>query len=260
MKRVIVCYKWVPDGADIRIDERTRTLAMDGVSWTLNDFDRNAIEAGVQIKAATGCDLIGVTAGVDTEASGKDALSRGLDSLYYLSDQAMADADSRTTSEVLAGMIGRLGGADLVICSEASDDEYAQQTGPRLAALLGYSSVTCVSALSPSGESLSASRKLEEGVEDVEIAGPAVVSVVPDINQPPFPSVKQILGAKKKPSQAVALAEVVGDMDRIRPQLRTDSLLAPEVSRKRVSLSAGGVGAADAVAGLLKALAAEGVL
>jgi electron transfer flavoprotein beta subunit len=170
----------------------------------------------------------------------------------------MEGADSRTTSKVLAGMIDKLGGADLVICSEASDDEYAQQTSARLAALLGYASVTYVQHVEVSGEQIKLSRKLDDGTEDVEVAEPTVISVVPDINDPPIPSLKQILGAKKKPSIAVALAEL-GFIDRS-SQLRTESVLAPVVARKQIQLTAGGVSIADAVIKLTHQLSSDGVL
>jgi electron transfer flavoprotein beta subunit len=260
MKRVIVCYKWVRDGADIRVDERTRTLNLDKAKWMLNEFDRNAIEAGVQVKAATGCELIGITAGARTENSAKDALSRGLDALCYLDDPLMERADSRTTSKVLAGMVEKMGGADLVICSEASDDEFAQQTSARLAALLGYASVTYVQGIEVSGEVLKLGRKLEDGIEDVEVEGAAVISVVPDINDPPMPGIRQILGAKKKPSTALSLAEIGLTGEQAEPQLRTESVLAPEVRRKKVQLSAGGASAADAVRSLVQHLVSDGVL
>jgi electron transfer flavoprotein beta subunit len=260
MKRVIVCYKWVPDGADIRVDERTRKLNLEQVKWTLNDFDRNSIEAGVQIKAATGCELVGITAGVNTESSSKDVLSRGLDAIYYLNDPLLGRADSRTTSKALAGLVEKLGGADLIICSEASDDEFAQQTSARLAALLGYASVTYVQSIKAFGGVVQLSRKLEEGSEEVEVGGPVVISVVPDINDPPIPGIRQILGAKKKPCMAVPWAELGITMAQAEPQLSTESILAPEVKRKKIQLTAGGASTEDAVQKLLQHLTSDGVI
>lgn len=260
MKKVIVCYKWLLDGADIRVNESTRKLDLEKAKWTLNEFDRNAIEAGVQIKAATGCELVGITAGVNTEPSCKDALSRGLDSVSYLSDAAMADADSGATAKVLAAMVKTLGDADVVICSEGSNDEYAQQTSARIAALLGAPSVTYVSALEVSGDTLKLSRKLDDGVETVEVGGPVVISVSPDVNDPPIPSVKQILGAKKKPSAAMTLDAAGLNADAIKPQLATVSVLAPEVKRKKIHMNPDGVSIADAAKKLVSQLTADGVL
>ncbi|MEG1609591.1 MAG: hypothetical protein RR317_00210, partial [Bilophila sp.] len=223
-------------------------------------YDRNGIEAGAQVKAAAGCVCVGITCGTSTDASTKDALSRGLDSVTFLNSPAFADTDSRGTAKVLAAMIKNIGDVDMVICSEGSSDEYAQQTSSRLAALLGYASVSFVNGIEVAGDTLKLSRKLDDGIEHVEVKGPVVVSVVPDVNDPPIPSVKQILGAKKKPSVEVKLDAIgLSDAD-IAPQLTTVSVLAPVVERKNIRLNPDGVSIADAAAKLVKQLAADGVL
>lgn len=260
MKKVVVCYKWLRDDADIRVNDKTRQLDFEKAKFKLNEYDRNGIEAGAQIKTAANCELIGMTCGVDVTASTKDALSRGLDSVSYLNTPAMADADSRATAKVLAAMIKSLGDVDVVICSEGSSDEYAQQTSSRLAAMLGYASVSFVNSIEVDGDTLKLSRKLDNGIELVEVKAPVVISVVPDVNDPPIPSVKQILGAKKKPSTEVKLDAIgLSDAD-LAPQLATVSMLAPVVERKNVRLNPDGVSLADAAAKLVKQLAADGVL
>lgn len=260
MKKVVVCYKWLLDDADIRVNEKSRQLDYEKAKFKLNEYDRNGIEAGAQIKAATGCELIGVTCGSSTDASTKDALSRGPDSVSYLNSAALADADSRATAKVLAGMIKNIGDVDVIICSEASSDEYAQQAGSRVAALLGIPCVTYVNRIEVAGDTLKLSRKLDDGIEHVEVKMPAVVSVVPDVNDPPIPSVKQILGAKKKPANEVKLDAIgLSDAD-LAPQLTTVSVLAPVVERKNVRMNPDGTSLADAAANLVKQLSADGVL
>lgn len=260
MKKVVVCYKWVLDDADIRVDEKSRKLDFEKAKGKINEYDRNGLEAGVQIKAATSCEFIGITCGTSSEASTKDALSRGPDSVNFLDNAIMAEADSRTTSKILAGMIKSIGDVDVIVCSEGSSDEYAQQAGPRIAALLGLPSVTCVSKIEVAGDMLKLSRKMEDGVELVEVAAPVVISVVPDVNDPPIPSVKQILGAKKKPANAVTLESLGLSADDCKPQFTTASVLAPVVERKRVRMNTEGVSIADAAAKLVKQLQADGVI
>ena len=256
MKKVVVCYKWLLDDADIRVSGNGQ-LDTSKAKYKINEYDRNAIQAGVDMKAAAGCELVGVTCGVSTKDSTKDALARGLDSVTFLNAAALADADSRATAKVLAKMAGD---ADVILCSEGSSDEYAQQTSSRIAALLGYTSVSFVQHIEVAGDTLKLTRKLEEGVEHVEVAGPVVISVVPDINDAPIPSVKQILGAKKKPANETDLAALgLSDAD-VASQLTTVSVLAPKVNRKQVRLNAGDVSVADAAAALVKALKADGVL
>ena len=260
MNKVVVCYKWVMDDADIRVNDKTRELDFEKAKGKVNEYDRNGLEAGVQIKNDASCELIGITCGEKTEPSTKDALSRGPDSVLYLDDAVMAGADSRTTSKVLAAMVKKIGDVDVVLCSEGSSDEYAQQTGPRLGALLGWPSVSNVSGIEVTGNALKLARKMDDGVEYVEVPTPVVITVVPDVNDPPIPSVKQILGAKKKPATAVSLADVGLSADACAPQLTTASVLAPVVARKRIRINADGVSIADAAAKLVKQLQADGVV
>jgi electron transfer flavoprotein beta subunit len=260
MKKVVVCYKWVLDDADIRVNDKTRELDFEKAKGKVNEYDRNGLEAGVQIKNATDCELIGITCGEKTEPSTKDALSRGPDSVMYLDDAVMAKADNRTTSKVLAAMVKKIGDVDAVICSEGSSDEYAQQTGSRMAALLGWPSVTNVSGIEVAGDTLKLARKMDDGVEYVEVPAPAVITVVPDVNDPPIPSVKQILGAKKKPVTAVSLADVALSADACAPQLTTASVLAPVVERKCIRINTDGMSIADAATKLVKQLQADGVI
>ena len=51
MKKVVVCYKWLLDDADIRVNEKSRQLDFEKAKFKLNEYDRNGIEAGVQVKA-----------------------------------------------------------------------------------------------------------------------------------------------------------------------------------------------------------------
>jgi len=260
MKKIAVCYKWVLSDADIRINEKTRDLDLEKCKPQVNEYDRNGLEAGVQLKAATGAELVGLTCGSACEASAKDALSRGPDVVYTLDDPVMLGADSGTTSKVLAGMIKHLGDVDVVICSEGSSDQYAQQVGPRLAVLLGMPSVSYVSRISVSGDELSLERKMEEGTECVTIKAPVVISIVPDVAGAPIPSVKQILGAKKKPANALSLSGIGLSADAVKPRLAVSSVKAPATTRKAVRLNPEGTSIDDAAKALVKQLSADGIL
>ncbi|MDR1360631.1 MAG: electron transfer flavoprotein subunit beta/FixA family protein, partial [Deltaproteobacteria bacterium] len=211
-------------------------------------------------EASGGAELVGITCGSEVEISAKDALSRGPDAVYFLNDPNLADADSTTTAKTLAGMIRSLGEVDVVICSEGSSDLYAQQNGPRLAALLGYPSVSYVSAVSLNDGVLTLNRKLEQGTETVTVAAPVVISVSPDVCEAPIPSVKQILGAKKKPAHPLTLEGIGLSPAAVKPLTRVNSVKAPLGSRKSVNMAAGGESVPEAVAKLVKQLAADGLL
>ena len=260
MKKVVVCYKWVWDDADLRVDAQTRKLNFEKARHKISEYDRNAIEAGVQVKAATGAELIGLTCGTEVVPSLKDSLSRGLDAVEYINDPRLGDTDHRVTAKVLAGAIRAMGPVDLVICGEGSSDEYAQQINARLAAQLGFASVSCVNQMDAADGTLRLERKLEDGIEKVEVSGPAVISVMPDINDPPIPSLKQILGAKKKPSTARSLDDIdLADADLV-AGIEVRSVLSPVVTRGSVRLNEEGVSMADAVGRLVDQLKADNII
>lgn len=258
--KIVTCYKWVLDDADIRINESTRELELEKSKALINDYDQIGLEVGVQLKAATDAELIGISCGVNCAASSKDALARGMDAVYTLDHTDLAGADSAATSKTLAAMIKHLGSVDVVICSEGSSDDYAQQVGPRVAALLGLNCITYVSKVQAQGNVLRVERKLDDGIEVVEVNMPIAISIVPDIGEAPIPGVKQILGAKKKPSTALKLEDVGISAEVLKPQLVISSVKAPVVSRKAQRMNPEGVNISVAVSDLVKQLRADGVV
>ena len=258
--KIVTCYKWVLDDADIRINESTRGLDLERSKPKINEYDLIGIEVGVQMKAATGAELIGASCGTACAASSKDALARGLDTVFTLDNAEMINADSSVTSKLLAGMIKHQGNVDVIICSEGSSDDYAQQVGPRIAALLEIACVTYVSKVETTGNTLRIERKLDDGVEVVEAKTPVLISIVPDVGEAPIPGVKQILGAKKKPSTALSLDEIGLTADVLKPRVTVSSVKAPVVSRKAQRMNPEGTDISVAVANLVKQLRADGVL
>ncbi|MFZ7103401.1 MAG: electron transfer flavoprotein subunit beta/FixA family protein [Peptococcaceae bacterium] len=260
MKKIAACYKWVVDEADIRVEGANHSLNFDRVKYKISEYDRNALEQGALLSEETGCEFVAVTCGTDVKASLKDVLSRGPGNVYYLEDQFMAAADSQVTAKVLAGMLKQIGEVDLIICGEGSGDDYSQQVGPRLAALLGYASLSFVNKVELTPAGIKAERKLEDGVEVVEVNGPAVVTVLPDINKPRIPSLKQILAAKKKPATELAAAELGLREEDCRPKLTTLSIAGSVMERKQIRMNSEGVPVEEAVEKLVKQLELEGAL
>ncbi|MBC7344410.1 MAG: electron transfer flavoprotein beta subunit/FixA family protein, partial [Clostridia bacterium] len=123
MPDVVVCYKWVVDERDIRVEKGE--LVFDRVGYKISDYDRNAIEEAVRIKEALGGTVTAVTVGPSSaQASVKDALQRGPDSLYFVAYEG--ELDSEATSLILSRVVNKLN-FDLIILGEGSADVYAQQ-------------------------------------------------------------------------------------------------------------------------------------
>jgi electron transfer flavoprotein beta subunit len=103
-------------------------------------------------------------------------------------------------------------------------------------------------------------RKLEDGVEVLEVKGPAVVTVLPDINKPRIPSLKQILAAKKKPTEKISLKEIGFDINASQPKLKTLSISGTVMERKNMQINTDGLSIKDAALKLVKQLNADGSL
>lgn len=250
MPTVVACFKWVVDEAYIR---RGAGGALDfsSVDYKIGEYDRNGIEEAVRLRDAGGGSVIGLTVGTPESAKGvKDALSRGMDQAIFVSDASFKDLEPSQTAAILAEVIRtRIPQYDLITCGEGSSDLYAQQVGPRLAELLGIPCVCFVQKLSLEGGKLGAERRVEDGVEVVEAPLPALVTVLPDINTPRIPGVKDTLMAGKKPVTAVKKEELTGKVEGV---LKTTAMTASSMERTGEKLAADAAGIARFVDSLRK--------
>jgi electron transfer flavoprotein beta subunit len=251
MPVVVACFKWVVDEAYIRKGSDGK-LDFSSVDYKIGEYDRNAIEEAVrQRDAGGGGSVIGVTVGTPESAKGvKDGLSRGMDQAFFAADAAFRDLEPSQTARILAEVIRtRIPQYDLITCGEGSSDLYAQQVGPRLAELLGIPCICFVQKLTLESGKLRAERRVEDGVEVVETPLPALVTVLPDINTPRIPGVKDTLMAGKKPSTIVKKEELAVSFEAV---LNTAAMTASSMERTGEKLAADAAGIARFVDSLRK--------
>ncbi|MEH3053731.1 MAG: electron transfer flavoprotein subunit beta/FixA family protein [Patulibacter minatonensis] len=205
--KILVLVKEVPDaavektiGSDGRIDRSGEK--------TLNPSDTNALEAAVQLKEA-GADvseIVAVTVGPDSASrSLQGAVSRGADRSIHLSDPAIAGSDVVATGYALAELIKRES-PELVLLGQQSDDAGCYAVGSVVGQFLGQPALSQVSKLELAGTTLTLERQAEYGYDTLEVTLPAVISVSDSANEPRYPSLKAIMGAKKKPVEKLDLA------------------------------------------------------
>jgi len=209
MPTIIACFKWVVDEAYIR-RSASGGLDFSSVDYKISDYDRNAIEEAVRLKESQGGPVVAVTVGVPEATKGvKDALSRGADQACFIADSSFGSLEPAQTAAILADVIRtRITAYDLILCGEGSSDLYAQQVGPLLAECLGVPCLSFVQKLTLEGGQVKAERRVEEGIEVVAVSTPVVVTVLPEINVPRIPGVKDTLMASKKPVTAVKKDEL----------------------------------------------------
>jgi electron transfer flavoprotein beta subunit len=217
--KICVLVKEVPDAAvEKRIDTNTKRLDRGGEK-NLNPFDTHAIEAAMQIREG-GSDveeIVAVTMGPESAVRAlHKAVSLGADRSVHLTDDALAGSDVCATGYALAQVL-KQESPDLVLLGQQSDDGECYTIGAVVADHLEMPSLTQVIKIDAEDGKLRCERQAEYGYDTVEVELPAVISVGDAINEPRYPSLKAIMGAKKKPLDTKAIgdaeiqAELVGE-------------------------------------------------
>ena len=216
--KICVLVKEVPDAAvEKRIDPSTGRLDRNGEK-NLNPFDTHAIEAAMQVKEGGQADveeIVAVTMGPDSAVRAlHKAVSLGADRSVHLTDESLAGSDVAATGYALAKVL-EAESPDLVLLGQQSADGECYTIGAVVADHLKMPSLTQVIKLDVEGGKLRCERQAEYGYDTVEVELPAVISVGDAINEPRYPSLKAIMGAKKKQLDTVAIGDVGIEPDRV---------------------------------------------
>src|SRR6478672_9083000 len=184
----------------------------------LNPYDTHAIEAAMQIKEGGAVpveEVVAVTMGPGSAVRAlHKAVALGADRSVHLSDESLAGSDVAATGYALAKVL-EAESPDLVLLGQQSDDGECYTIGAVVADHLQMPSLTQVIKMDVSPGSLRCERQAEYGYDTVEVETPAVISVGDAINEPRYPSLKAIMGAKKKPLDAKTSGDVGIEPDRV---------------------------------------------
>ena len=219
--KICCLVKEVPDAAvQKRIDPATKRLDRSGEK-NLNPFDTHGIEAAMQIRegdAAEVDEIIAVTMGPETAVRAlHKAVALGADRSLHLTDAALEGSDVCATGYALAKVL-ESEQPDLVLLGQQSDDGECYTIGAVVADHLQMPSLTQVIKMDVAEGKLTCERQAEYGYDTVEVDLPAVISVGDAINEPRYPSLKAIMGAKKKPRDTKSAGDVGIEADRVGEQ------------------------------------------
>jgi electron transfer flavoprotein beta subunit len=204
--RIAVCVKHVPEGPS-RIDPSTKRLDRSG-EGALNHFDANAVEEALRLKADSDTQVVAVTLGPERAADSlRKALAMGADRAVLVTDEAAAGSDLVATSAILAKTLERES-ADLVLFGQQASDADGAVLWAAVAERLRRPVVSQAAELTLNDGTLRVKRQTEFGYDVIEAPLPAVVAVSDAINEPRYPSLKGIMGAKKKPFETLSLSDV----------------------------------------------------
>ena len=244
MKAVLI-YSWSkdPEAASVRSDG---SVDFHNAKLAPGEDDPAALEVAKTISGELAAELVGLTIG-DSDASW--ALARGVSHTTRV--DAIPDyLDDAATAAVFASALRRLGEVGLVVIG---DPDHRAGVAVTLAGLLGWPSIVGVHAASVRGGRVWAARPTDGREETVILSPPLVIGVVATGTDTRVPGMKEILGARKRPLDTVAGAELGLPLDE-HVVLRGTRL--PEVSGARML----GGSPQQAAASLVAALRSEGVL
>jgi electron transfer flavoprotein beta subunit len=205
--KIAVCVKQVPEGSR-RIDPDSKRLDRSG-EGALNPFDANAVEEALRLKDAGGeSEVVLVSMGPAKAVDAlRKALAMGADRAVLVSDERAAGADLVATSKALAKALEREG-ADLILFGQQANDSDGAVLWAAVADRLRLPVVSQAAEITHADGKLTVKRQTEFGYDVIEAPSPAVIAVSDAINEPRYPSLKGIMGAKSKPQETVSFADL----------------------------------------------------
>ena len=218
----LVLIKQVPNSdSPFRINPAGTWIDEGNLTFTLNDYDRYALEEVLRLKdAGKAAEVVALTVGPERAATAlRTALATGADRGIHVNDPALAGAPPLAVARAIAAAIK---GEDfaLIAAGLQADDDNHGQTGPLVARLLDRPCATAVLSLQlVDGGGLRVERELENNqLQVVDLRLPAAITVQTGINEPRYASLKGIMAAKKKEIRTVALKDIGIDPAAIRSE------------------------------------------
>jgi electron transfer flavoprotein beta subunit len=218
--KILVTIKRTPHrDARMRVAADGKSLETREVPFEINPFDEIAVEEALRVKEAGKAEeVIAVTVGPESAREQLlAALAMGADrGILVNTDQVAAGMplDSLQIAKTLTAVI-RTEQPGMVIMGKLATDDENWQIAPMVAELVGWPQATFASKLelANDGKTARVTREVDDGLEEVELTLPALVTVDLRINEPRYASLPGIMRAKRKPLEVVGLDDVHGLAD-----------------------------------------------
>ena len=208
----------------IVIQER---ISEDGIKFILNPYDEYAVEQAVQLKEEYGGEVTVVSIGPDRfESALRTALAMGADKAVLINDETLF-GDEYTVSKVLAAFVHQ-GAYDIVFAGQMSVDSASAQLGPRLAQELNIPFVTSILEFALEDDEAVVKREVEGCVHTLQVPLPALFTAQQGLNEPRYPSLPNLMKAKKKPLQHFTASDLGLSPDDARAKTSTVNYFLPE--------------------------------
>jgi electron transfer flavoprotein beta subunit len=211
--KILVLIKQVPDTAtQVKISGGDpKAIDTTGITWIVSPYDEFAVEEALRIKEKRGQgEVVAVSLGPDrVKEALRSCLAMGADRAVHLNDPAWASADTLGTARALAALIKQESPA-LVLCGRQAIDDDMGAVGAQVSELLGWPCASWImeESVNEGGTAIKVGRQVEGGLEVFELPLPALASAQKGMNEPRYPTLKGIMGAKKKEIKDVKAADL----------------------------------------------------
>ena len=213
--KLLVCIKQVPD-----LESRFKPNA-EGIwyneadlAWRMNEYDEYAVEEAVQLREKLGetAELTVLSIGPDRVVEAiKKALAMGADNAVHIQDPAAATKDPWQIASIIAAY-ARGKGFDVIFTGMQSQDRGSAQVGVTVAEQLGCACTTTIVGFDYDDGTVTAKRELEGGIKGVvKLKTPALVTCQLGLNIPRYPTLPNIMKAKRKEITAVPVADLLAE-------------------------------------------------
>jgi len=234
----------------VRIKPDGSGIISDGAKMGINPFDEIALEEALRLKErGSAGEVVVVTVGLpDSQQQLRAALAMGADRAVLVDQSPINELSPLTTARILLKVAERFQPILVILGKQAIDYDNGQ-TGQMLAALWNRPQATYASKLEVDGDRARVTREVDAGLETIEVVLPAVVTTDLRLNEPRYVKLPDIMRAKKKPLEVIALGDLGVDCD---SNLRMRTFKSPPVRPRGVMVKDAGE--------LLRALKQRGVL
>jgi len=199
--KVLVAVKRVVDfNVKIRVKSDGSGVELANVKMSMNPFDEIAVEEAVRLKEKGQVqEIVAVSVGpAKSQETIRTALSMGADRGILVETAEGQAVEPLAVAKLLKAVVEAEKPAFVILGKQAIDDD-CNQTGQMLAALLGWPQATFASKIVIEGEGAHVTREVDGGLETLKIKLPAIMTTDLRLNEPRYPSLPNIMKAKKKP-------------------------------------------------------------
>ena len=225
--KILVCIKQVPDmESKFKVAATGSWYDTADLAWRMNEYDEYAVEQAVRLREqVAGADLTVLSIGSEkVKETMKKALAMGCDRGAHVADD---DAAGKEPWQI-AGIIAEYAkdkNFDMIFTGMQSQDRGSAQVGILIAEMLGLPSVSTIVSFSYADGAIDTKRELEGGIKaKVSTKTPALVTCQLGLNTPRYPTLPNIMKAKKKELLSIP----VGDLLKVDARLATEKMYFPE--------------------------------